>query len=42
MATINELCADLASGEQVRAYQARRALLKQCTDAGGDRSAVAA
>src|SRR5262245_32485319 len=47
MATVTELCADLASGDQVKAYHARRALLKQCNAAGApgrgaDRTAAAA
>src|SRR5688572_32766316 len=35
MATISELSKDLCSGEQVKAYQARRELAKATREAGG-------
>jgi len=34
MPTVTELCNDLCSGEQVRAYQARQALTKLCFEVG--------
>ena len=34
MATITELCADLCSGEQVKAYQAKQSLTKQVCELG--------
>lgn len=35
MATMTELCADLCSGEQVKAYQAKQSLTKQVCELGG-------